>query len=316
MTRVPGSPVDSTSFRPTAAEDSTPTGHSPGGLGGVVEYHGTRFYYGHPTPLQTDRGSLMARQLAKIAARLAALKRRIAARRQRRGMPGGGDDDFDGEFLDGGHGEHRRAEAGGGAGEGGGGSGGQSHHDEHGGSSRSGDPTPKVEIKPQNIRPVRDPTPGALMARLTAQSGLGNVKPEQVPDAWIAALLSQRDKLAADPNYRLDVEYFDMLLDLLYTKEQIGPLQPQGMSTWREKLKALVGELAAKRAPADSTRAASDAATVPASRRELTKLENFHALLPLIAMQHDAVDVPSRRSQSKNRVTTLRNAALARQSKR
>lgn len=317
MTRVPGSPVDSTSLTPTTSDNSTPADTSAGGLHVSVEYQGTRWFYGQ-TNVNQNAGSLQARQLAKIAARLAALKRRIAARRQRRGLRGSGggdDDDGDSDSIEGMHNEHRRAEAGGGAGGGGGGSGGHSHHDEHSGSW-SGEPAAKVEIKSQNIRPVRDPAPGAMIARLTAQCGTENVKPEQVADEWMAALVAQREKLAADPHYRLDAEYFDLLLDLLHTKEQLGPLKPQGIPAWREKLRTLFDKGAGKPSPTDNARATSDAAAVPAGRRELTRLENFYALLPLMAMVHDAVDIPSRRSQSKNRVTTSRNAALARQSRR
>lgn len=315
MTRVPGAPIDSTSFRPTPSDDSAPAASGTGGWNGAVEYHGTRFYYGQPNAGQIDRGSLLARQLAKIAARLAALKRRLAARRQRRGMrgSGGGDDDFDDDFLDGMHDEHLRAEGGDGAGGGGGGSGGQSQHDDHSGSW-SGDSAQKLDVKALNMRPVQEPCPGALAARIAAEGG-GTVNHEQLADDWCAALVSQRNKLAADPGYKPDPEYFDAMLDLLRTKQRLGSLTPQGMAMWREKLKAQLAAHPVKVPVAATAQADSGAAAVPASRRELTRLESVHALLPLKAIMFDAASIPSRVERSVNTVVTQRNALLARHSK-
>ena len=312
MTRVPGSPVDSTSFTPPTSDDSTSTNGPVGGFR-ASEHLGMRWFYGR-TNANSANASAQARQLANIAARLAALKRRIAARRQRRGMRGsGGDDDgFDDDFIDGTQSEHHRAEAGGMGGDSSG-SGGQSHHDEHG--SRSSDPAPKVEIKAQNIAPVPDPAPGALATRILAE-GRDAVDHGRLADDWLAAQLSQRAKLLVDPNYRPDAEYLASLLDLLSTKQQIGPFKPQGMLFWCDKLKAL-----SPANPVNSPSVASSAAStaslpMPASQRELTGVERFHALLPLKLLEFDKTLLPAKADRALNTVRTQYNATLARRSKR
>lgn len=316
MTRVPGAPIDSTSLRPTPSDDSAPASSATGEWSGAVEYHGTRFYYGQPNAGQIDRGSLLARQLAKIAARLATLKRRLATRRQRRGVrgSGGGDDDFDDDLLDDMHDEHLRAEAGGGAGGGDSGSGGQSQHDEHGGSW-SGDSAHKLDIKALDMRPVQEPPPGALAARIAAQDS-DAVSQEQLAEDWCAGLVSRRNKLAADPGYKPDVEHFDAMLDLIHAKQRLGSLKPRGAAFWREMLKTRLAAHPVKTPVAATAQANSGTVAVPASRRELTPLETCHALLLLEALAFDAPYVSSRTERSVNTVTTQRNALVARHSKR
>jgi len=302
MTRVPAGPAEAPPCTPSASGDSTPPTGPVGGFR-VSEHLGMRWLYGRANP-NSANASAQARQLANIATRLAALKRRIAARRQRRGMRGsGGDEDgFDDDFLGGTQSEHRLAGAGG-MGSDSGGSGGQSHHDEQGGS-RSGGSASKVEIKPRNIGPVEDPPPGVLAARITAE-GHDMVDHGQLADDWLATLLSQRDKLVADPGYRPDAEYLASLLDLLDTKQQVGPFKPQGAAGWCEKLKALP-----RGTPVNSSTAS---ASQPASQRELTGVERFNALLLLKLLEFDKKLPPGKADHAINTVKTQHNATLARQ---
>ncbi len=312
MTRVPGSPVDSTSCTPQTSDDSTAQNGPAGGFR-VSEHLGMRWLYGR-TNANSANASAQARQLANIAARLAALKRRIAARRQRRGMRGsGGDDDgFDDDFIDGTQSEHHRAEAGGMGGDSSG-SGGQSHHDEHG--SRSSDPAPKVEIKAQNIAPVPDPAPGVLATRITSE-GRDTVDHGQLADDWLAAQLSQRDKLMADPNYRPDAEYLASLLDLLRAKHHIGPFKPQGMAAWCEKLKALPPAIPVNSSSVAPRATGTAGLAVPAGQRDLTDVERFNALLMLKLLEFDKTLLPAKADRAINTVNTQYNATLARRSKR
>ncbi|NRO95259.1 hypothetical protein GWC77_04815 [Paraburkholderia sp. NMBU_R16] len=310
MTRIPGTPVELTFSTPSTSDNGPAAGNPAGGFR-TSEYLGARWCYGS-TEANRPRGSLPARQLAKIAARLAALRRRIAARRQRRGAHGaGGDDEFDDGFNDGLHHEDRRAEAGSGTNGGSGGSGGQSHQDEHGGSW-SGDPSPKVDIKPRNIAPVREPGSGALAARITAE-GRDTVKHEQLADDWLAGLFSQREKLAADPNYRPDAEYLAALLDLLIAKQHIGPLKPQGVAAWWGKLKALPPVDRLNSSSVEKSAAGTGGSSLPANQRELTGLESFNALLPLKALEFDKKLLPAKADRAINTVKTQHNATLARQ---
>jgi len=315
MTRVPGGPAESPSLPPTTSDGSTPANSPEGGMR-ASEYLGMRWLYGQTDATSTS-GSPQTRQLAKIAARLAALKRQIAARRQRRGLRrfGGGDDDgFDDDFIDGMSSEHRLAEASGGMGGDGGGSGGQSHHDEQGGSRSSGS-VPKVEIKSQNIGPVPDPAPGVLAARLTAE-GRDTVDHRQLADDWLADQLSQRAKLVADPNYRPDAAYLASLLDLLSTKQQIGPFKPLGMAGWCEKLQALSPANPVNSSSATQAAAGAVSLSVAAGKRELTCLERFNALLPLKLLEFDKTLLPAKAGPAINTVKTQYNATLARHSKR
>jgi hypothetical protein len=314
MTRVPGTPVDSTSLNRTPSEYSTVADNATSESGVVAEYHGTRYFYAQTNANLNDRASLQARQLAKLAARLAALKRRIAARRQRRGLHGwGGEEDSDGDLMDGVHHGPRRAEAGGGSGGRDGGSGGQSDNHEHGGSW-SGDSGRKLDIKVQNTRPVREPAPGALAVCIAAE-GSDGIKQEQLAENWCAALASIPNKLASDPRRKTGPEFLAAQIDLHRTKLQLGSLKKQGMGTWIGKLRELVTATPVKAPAADAAQGKSGTAATPDIRRELTALQTCYALLPILALKYDAECVPTRETHAMNTATTQHNALQARPDK-
>lgn len=315
MTRISGTPVESTA--PTPASDNNQPADSSTGGGRVAEYFGTRFFYGPMSGNQRNRGSARARQLATIAAKRAAINRKLAARRRQRrrgtGGAGDGDDEFGDEFGDAMHDEHRRAEAGGEASGDGGGSGGQSHHDEYGdaGSDRSAQ---KLDVKVLHPSPLREPAPGALEARIAAEGV--DVRHEQLAHDWCGVLVLQRSRLAADPTYKSDVDYFHALLDLQRTKQQLGPLQRQGLGVFIEMLKTLSVSQSVETPAVGTTQANPSRGPSSTATRELTPIERENVLLPLKAYLFDAPRVPSRLKQSINTIGTQCNALQARRGKR
>ncbi|CAN7582324.1 hypothetical protein LJR230_004112 [Trinickia sp. LjRoot230] len=303
MTRIPGAPVDSASVRPAESNTSAPASGTPSGSGFAVLYGTTVFRNSTFGQVNDGRGSLRARQLAKIAARKAAL-----AKRQRRNVSGG-DDDAD-DFGDAGSQSGTlRAERGGGAGGGGGGgSGGHSHQDEHGGGSGNSAP---LAVTVPKTPPVPSPKPGAISKHLAAE-GKESLQNGSAAQAWFSSVLDVRKKLLANPTCEIDSALQELVLDLRRAQEEYGCAPAKGAEQWREWLKEQV-EPMPKRPGQQPAQAAQASASGP---HEPDRIGLFNLLLPLFVKLHDQPTAPSRIEHSKNTVTTIRNGILARHGKR
>lgn len=300
MTRIPGAPVDSASVTPQS-NTSAPTSGTPSGSGFAAMYGTTVFRNSTFGQVNDGRGSLRARQLAKIAARKAAL-----AKRQRRNVSGG-DDDGDDVGDAGSQSGNLRAERGGGAGGGGGGgggSGGHSHQDEPGGGSSNSAPLAVTVLK---TPPVPSPKPGAVSKHLAAE-GKESLQSGSVAQAWFSSVLEIRKKLLADPTCQIDSALQELILDLRRAQKEYGCPPAKGAEEWREWLKEQVEPMPKRSAEQTAQASAS-------GPQEPDRLGLFNLILPLFLRIHDQPTVPSRIEHSENTVTTLRNGIIARHGK-
>lgn len=211
-----------------------------------------------------------------------------------------------------------RAARGGAAGDGGGGgTGGQSRHGDDSGA-HAGNSHDTVDIKAQQMQPVPAPQPGALTVRVSAAEA-GTVHPEQLVEDWFAGFASLRKRLAAHPNAAIDATILEKMLDKFEALRHVGALPVQGMGKWRQML---IDERDGSPVSHPSTASKStppgprDETVAATANEKLNRLQRFNALLPLLLFELDLPSPPSRAAVSVNLLTTIRGAALAKQSKR